>query len=421
MKKYLLLLPFLLFFFAPQAHAASFLFSRTITVTSTASIASGTNANFPMLVSSTLTSWKSSSNGGDIQNLVTAPNGGQEAADLVFATSSANCTAGSYLNFETESYSSSTGALVDWVNVPSLSAGSVIYACYDASGVTTDQSHPSSTWNSNYAFVLHFASPTGTLQLNDSTANHNNGIVASAGGEPPATTTVATTSMMIDGSVQGSAGTWLNPEITIPSSTSINITSTLTFSFWGHGTGGNPAFPILSRGSNGIFSGGSGDYVLRLGSSGGGWGVDGTNTSTNPFAAPNGAAGWQFVTYTYTTSSLWTICTNATTCFTQSNFGPGPTIGSTPANNDYIGGPYTIGTNGSTWSDLYDETELSNVVRSQSYILSEYNNQLAPDDSQSSSGFYHVGAETAFPSGSSGEGNIIASFWNAIVRGLTVL
>src|SRR5205823_956562 len=93
-------------------------FYRSITVTSTASVASSTLTNFPMLVSSTISSWATTGNGGKIQNLCTAKNGGKEPCDLVFATSSGNCNA-TPLNFETERYVSSTGELADWVNVPS--------------------------------------------------------------------------------------------------------------------------------------------------------------------------------------------------------------------------------------------------------------------------------------------------------------
>ena len=130
---------------------------------------------------STLSTWENVGRGGHIQNLVTAPNGSQEPADLIFTTSTPTLSAGVYtcgtsLNFETESYSSSTGALVDWVNVPSLSAGSVIYVCYGNGAVSTDQSHPSATWNSNYVAVYHFpTSPTGTINIYDSTSNGNNG------------------------------------------------------------------------------------------------------------------------------------------------------------------------------------------------------------------------------------------------------
>ena len=190
-------------------------YSRAITVGSNAS---GTQTNFPMLVSSTLPSWASVAHGGHVQNVVTAPNGGTEAADLVFATSSANCGV-SNLNFETESYSSSTGALVDWVNVPSLSAGSVIYACYGNAAVTTDQSNPAGTWNSNYVGVWDL--PNGsTLSAIDSTGNGNNGTIVNS---PSAT------GGQIDGAASFNAPSL--SYITIPSNSNLQP-ATMTLEFW---------------------------------------------------------------------------------------------------------------------------------------------------------------------------------------------
>ena len=104
--------------------------------------------------------------------------------DLVYSTSSA-CAAP--LNFETESYSSSTGALVDWVNVPTMQAGQIIYACYGSPSISTDQSHPSSTWSNSYAGVWHLngsvndSSPTGANLTNSSgTVAYATGNIAQA-------------------------------------------------------------------------------------------------------------------------------------------------------------------------------------------------------------------------------------------------
>ena len=86
---------------------------------------------------------------------------------------SASCS--STLGFETESYTSSTGAIVDWVDVPSESAGTVIYACYDNAAVSTDQSNATATWNGNYAAVYHLneanLSSTAATPIYDSTAH----------------------------------------------------------------------------------------------------------------------------------------------------------------------------------------------------------------------------------------------------------
>ena len=63
-----------------QAHAI-WLYDRSITVTSTAAVASGTNSNFPMLVSSTFSSFEPVSDGGRIQNLCANAKGMQEPCE----------------------------------------------------------------------------------------------------------------------------------------------------------------------------------------------------------------------------------------------------------------------------------------------------------------------------------------------------
>ena len=121
-----------------------------------------------MLFSGTYSWLKPVSAGGRIQNLTTAPNGNQEPADLVFGS---NVSCSSPFNYETENYTSSTGAITDWVNVPSLSAGTVIYACYGNSGITSDHSNPSNTWNSNYNAIYHLPlTPPGVVSGSGGTA-----------------------------------------------------------------------------------------------------------------------------------------------------------------------------------------------------------------------------------------------------------
>ncbi len=141
---------------------ASYAYSRSITISSSSSSgASGTLSNFPMLFSGTYAWLAASSSGGNVQNA--------SGYDIIFASDS-GCM--SKLNFETESYTPSTGAIVDWVNVPTLAGGTVVYICYDNRAVTTDQSDPGFTWNSNYVGVWHFPNGT-TLNASDSTSNAN--------------------------------------------------------------------------------------------------------------------------------------------------------------------------------------------------------------------------------------------------------
>lgn len=352
-------------FSALPAHAISWTYYRSITVTSTTSIASGTNANFPMLVSSTLASWKSSSNGGNIQNLVTAPNGGQAAADLVFATSTANCTSGNYLNFETESYSSSTGALIDWVNVPSLSAGSVIYACYDASSVNTDQSHPSSTWNSNYVGVFHLAT-NGFLK--DSTSFG-------------ATLTIHGSATTTTGTIDGAA--------TFNGSTDY-LTATL-----GTGVGTvNTVEGWLNSSANNAQ-----DFMLQM--QGGTEALTGKNDGTN--FGNDCFFGSAYVCYNnpFTVGTWYQFANtrNAATTNGYTMFVNGAQVAQTT--RSFADGTSTvvyIGANtsaGSLWQGKLDEIRISKSIFAPSWITTEYNNQSSP------STFYAVGSETAFAGASS--------------------
>ncbi len=342
---------------------------RAITVTSTASIASGTLTNFPMLVSSTYADWASSVNGGVIRNLVTAPNGGQEAADLVFATSTANCTAGNYLNFETESYNSSTGALVDWVNVPAMQTGTVIYACYDNISVTTDQSHPSGTWNSNYRLVWHLPTVNGALNASDSTSNANNGTISGAS----ATTT------KIDG------GDFNNlQQITIGSNSSIAVDQgSFTVSVWINTTA-NPSYGA-------IFDKGSTNRDLSLFMNGGKLAYCGVGSGFTCDAVAGTATlndgNWHQIVWTRSGSAM-TFYVDGTVDATQSD-----------SSNVDSGATLSLGQNpsggGSAWAGSYDEFEIATSSFSSSWVVSSYNSQAFPDDSQGGK-FYHVGAQTAF-------------------------
>jgi type II secretory pathway pseudopilin PulG len=359
--------------------SSGYSYARAITVTSTTSIASGTQANFPMLVSATLSSWASVSHGGHVQNLVTAPNGGTEPADLVFATSTANCSS-SPLSFETESYSSSTGALVDWVNVPSLSAGSVIYACYGNASVTTDQSHPSSTWNSNYVAVYHLATPTSTLNVKDSTGNYNgtnNSVAASSTGQIDG-------AGAFDGSSQYVDVAGLNNIITY-SAMSVEAW------FWVNNISAGPNGRIMANahtdadgtGFQFAYSSGGSDVFFGVGGVGG-TGVVHMNDNGNPLTSNK----WYFAAGTYDGTNLKGYVTGKDSSYAAST-GSGAVkasaldlnIGRNPSYaGDFVGG-------------TVDEVRISKVALTPSWILTEYNNQSSPAN------FYAVGSEQTGSSG----------------------
>jgi hypothetical protein len=112
--------------------------------------------NFPVLISLTSDS-----------NL--ASHTQSDGDDIAFTDSSGN-----KLNHEIELFTSSTGRLIAWVNVPSLSSSTdtVLYMYYGNSGCGSQQNKPG-TWNSDYLMVQHMEE-TGTVY--DSTSNGFNGV-----------------------------------------------------------------------------------------------------------------------------------------------------------------------------------------------------------------------------------------------------
>lgn len=153
----------------------------SITVDNTKVSGSSNLTNFPMLFKGTYAGsgqdpdLRTVANGGDIENtasggadgVVTVP------ADLAFFADEAGTTP---LDFEIESYDPSTGAIVAWIEIPSLlyNSDTEIWLHYSDSGVTTSQEDVAGTWNSAYSAVYHMRDKT-TSAISDSTGNNLDG------------------------------------------------------------------------------------------------------------------------------------------------------------------------------------------------------------------------------------------------------
>ncbi len=372
---------------AHRAHASSWTYYRALTVNSSTSIASGTLTDFPMLVSSTFPDWASVAHGGAVQNLTTAPNGGPEPADLVFATSTTNCLDGQYLDFETESYSSSTGSLVDWVKVPVMQAGTVIYACYDNASVLLDQSNPGGTWSNGYAGVWHMNDNSSSTSVAQSTANPDEVGVATANTNMRSTNGKIATALSFNGTTD-----WIYV------GTTTNLYSNpITISAWVNPNNDANYFyqRVLQEGDSTNQLNGGYDIEWNNGGSGFGcYGPDGfygvawsTTSGTSVCAnATSSLNEWHHVTFTYNGSSGYTYIDGV----------PGPLYSGTtltaPAPYEFaIGDQGNAGAN--PFSGAIEEVRVSSIARSSSWVLTEYNNQNAP------SAFYATGSRTdMFPS-----------------------
>jgi len=142
----------------PGWYDAAWAYRKKITIDSTK--VSATLADFPVLINLT--------SDGDL-----ASHAQDDGDDILFTASDGV----SKLNHEIEKFVDSTGELVAWVKVPSLSSSvdTDIYMYYGHSGAGNQQ-NATFVWDSNYKMVQHLQETTGgTNAIKDSTSNTNHG------------------------------------------------------------------------------------------------------------------------------------------------------------------------------------------------------------------------------------------------------
>ena len=147
-------------------YSSSWLYRKPITIdhSKVSGTASSTLNSFPVLVSVIDPQLKYTGYGG----LVASSTG----ADILFTKADGT----TLLNYEIESYASTTGQLIAWVNIPILSAltDTAIYEYFgNASASTETSGNKTGTWNSNFTSVYHLNNdPAGSApQMKDSTSN----------------------------------------------------------------------------------------------------------------------------------------------------------------------------------------------------------------------------------------------------------
>jgi hypothetical protein len=351
------------------------LFTINHTLTGTAD-----STNFTVLLSGTFAEFATTTNGGKVQNTVSCGvNSITCPADLVF-TSDSRCS-NPLGGWEFESYTATTGQIIAWVIVPTLSVttNTLIYACVGNPAVTTFQGGSAgSAFDSNTKVVYHF--PNGTaLSANDSSSGRYNATPANS---PTAVTGEVGGAAHFDGvnqDVESSSFPWTG-------------TSAVTVSFWNYVTAaeeqtsfaftvGNSAatdphrFAASVPWSVGILYWDYGNNTAGTGR------VQATYTSY--------LGAWTHVTLVSTGSAntYQAIYLNGTVVASASSSASSTVtgdliVGGYPYANQY-GSPYHNGS--------IDEFRISNVVRSPSWILAEYNNQSSPSTFATASSFVFFG------------------------------
>lgn len=356
---------------------AAYDYYRTITVTSTDTVASGTLSNFPMLINIPSSSYlQDTSTGGRVKNA--------SGYDIIFATSTSCATP---MNFEREKYSSSTGELIAWVNVSSMTAGATIYMCYGDSSITNDQSSSTATWNSDYKAVWHMGETVTSTSayILDSTANGNN--ASSTGASYP---TASSTGKI--GGAQDFDGS--NDFLAVGAPASLADLAPLSISEWvlqdnlgflivKGGCAGAAGWCFISQGTKYYtyyrFSGGSNANHFT------GNNTFASSTWTHLVVATDGSGtGANMRIYINGQEATYQLTNNVAT-----------PLDSDAASTISIGAKTASGLNPN--NSTIDELRISNADLSSAWIITEYNNQSSP------STFYEIGTEVAsyVPGGSS--------------------
>jgi hypothetical protein len=289
-----------------------------------------------------------------------------DADDIVF-TKSDGIT---QLAHEIEKFDPSTGELVAWVRIPSLSASvnTVIYMYY-ANSSATSQQNATSVWGGTYKAVWHLGESYSTASGNykDSTTTANATLVDANANSS---------------SVAGKVGNAVNLNgdadyVSVPISASIKGSTTFTVEAWVK-TG------VLNSAAHRIFAEvNNNNSAARVS-----FGIDADNKMLFVVLAPDNGTDttlvdsstalstdtWYFVSGVYDSvsdsHSLYInsgVETNTASITSIDNTDPGAVsrIGAGP-------------TGSSRWQGAVDEVRVSTTARTQDWLKTEYNNQNSP-------------------------------------------
>jgi flagellin-like protein len=295
--------------------------------------------------------------------------------DILFTDS----TGTTKLPHEIESYTSSTGALIAWVEVPTVNSGTntVIYMYYGNSTVASQQ-NPTGVWDANYMAVWHF-----DHDFVDSTTNPNDGTNSGSTNSPAK----IARAQNFDS---------INDYVSVGNDASIaNVfASGGTFSAWiyANSIGENSDGRIGDKASSNNCGGGCSGWEFQLNTNTvlrfrqGFSGATGGNWATPASSITLGAC--QYVAVTYDSSNIANVPSLSINGVSQAL-----TVTSSPAGAPATDaakamriGNYAGGT-GRTFDGIIDEVRASKSIRTPGWIATEYANQNSP------STFSSVGSE----------------------------
>ena len=322
--------------------------------------------NFPMLFSVTDSDLKYVGNGGRVASTT--------GADILF-TDSDGVTK---LNYERESYSSTTGTTIAWVQIPTLSPAQdkTIYI-YFGGPTSTDQQNKTGTWDSTYTGVWHLPNGT-TLSANDSTANALNGTINGAGA--------------VAGKINGAASFNASNYISLGSPSAVNFgANDYSFEVWIYPTSQVDSEILSKDGVSGR------QWQLALGSTGyiRSTIFDGSGFTIYDSGNIVTLNNWQHLVMVRSGNSpgafhLYLNGSPVTFTYNGVSWHDFPTTMQSTATELDIGRRIYTGFEGYFPGNI-DEVRISGAARSADWVSTEYNNQLSPSSFYS---YSSLGAST---------------------------
>ena len=315
--------------------------------------------SFPVLISITNANLKTTGNGGKVTS--------SSGFDII-PTSSPGV---SQLNCESKLYVASTGQIIIWANVATVShtADTQFYLLFGNSAVTTTQCAATATWDANFIAVYHF---DNSLELTDSTSDAYTLSNLQGGNAPCAVTCPASTTGQIGNGVSYPGTNGFLAKISGVTS----FTFPFTLQCWVNGglTAEGAVFSYNSGSSN---NGYRLDFLTNI-------------TSLSPQYVRGGIAVTSYNSITFPTSTWSLIALTANSAGTtvigyvgtggsftsQTQTGVGNTLNNTPLNQVFLGSRDNVPL--ATWMGSADECRFSNLDRSSDWLNTEYNNENSP-------------------------------------------
>ncbi len=330
---------------------------KSVTVDHTKVSGSSALTSYPMLFSVTDANLKTTVNGGNV--------GKSDGTDILFTASDGTTK----LDHELEYYNATTGQVIAWVRIPSLSptADTTLFVYY-GNASASDQQNKTGVWDSNFKGVYHLGNGT-TLSASDSTNTNN-----------PTSTTATVTSGTIDGAANFSG----TQRITLPN---IALTTGVTLEAWIKPTALNTADRIVCKAYSSNTSPWT-NYCLSLDSTPApnrkaaiGFTMGGTNYLVYSTTAIN-TNTWYHLVGTYDGSNVRLYVNGASDASPLAHTGSVDTVSQVTEI-----GFNTVFTSSQNFTGVLDEVRISNSARSGDWIATEYRNQNAPAT------FFSVGSQ----------------------------